>query len=623
MKLFLGNITRLVLLALMPLTYAQVPHVYSQYFINSYVYNPALAGVEGHNAVFLMHRMQWTGIEGAPTVSHLNWHTPLKSGVGIGMITENDRLGPLTGTTFMFTGSYLINLDRKHFFRFGLSLGVGNNSVDFSSIVGSSALSDRYAEDLALFRESSLHILSNFGVMYHFDHFNVGFALPYLFPHRTISTKAFDPIDFSPLDHMVFKMNYRHSLFDDAIAVEPHFLYRYSRVGANQFEATGIVHIKHLIWLGAAYREHSGIIGLFGFKVAKTLAIGYAFDASNTAISDHSSGTHEVHVGLHIGSRFDHVEHSSSFIKSHKIAKDTLDFGEEDTSSLEEADQLPTEESVLPGATNQPTINDTDLSDPYDSSSDEEGITDPYDSPSDEEGITDPYDSPSDEEGITDPYDSSSGEEGLADPYDDSSGEEGITDPYDSSSGEEGITDPYDSSSGEEGLADPYDSPSGEEGITDPYDSPSGEEGITDPYDSPSDEEGITDPYDSSSGEEGITDPYDSSSGERAIAESTEDDGLRELTGAIAVKGAHLLEMPLGSYVIVGSFVNYRNAERFSEFLLQKGYITRVGYNSERKYFYVDIFHGHDVYEARKRRDELRLQPLFSDAWVITIIEKR
>ena len=332
---------------------AQNPHVYSQYFMNPYVYNPALAGVEGHSAVFLMYRQQWAGLEGAPQVSHINWHVPLRYSLGIGVHVDNDQVGPLTTTQFKGTVSYLLNLDRTHFFRFGLSLGAGSDGVDYDKIIGEGPVSIRYATELEGFRENSFHLLGDFGAMYHFTRFNIGFSLPYLFGRRSLNEQSLSPISFTPLQHIFFKMNYRHSLFNDAIAVEPHVLYRYNAIGNNQVETSFIVHIAHVVWVGVSYRQPSSLIGLIGFKMFRAVAIGYAYDVTPSDLSAFAGPTHELHMGFHIGSRFDHVEHAHSFIKSHGKKKPVEEEPAEETQVEEPLpgieESLPGVEEALPG----------------------------------------------------------------------------------------------------------------------------------------------------------------------------------------------------------------------------------------------------------------------------------
>jgi len=104
----------------------QLPH-YTQYVLNNYIINPAVAGIENYTDVKISHRHQWVGIDGAPVTTYLTIHGPLKKSdynretatgfhtsgenprgkaywrdyekadphAGIGLTVLNDRTGPL------------------------------------------------------------------------------------------------------------------------------------------------------------------------------------------------------------------------------------------------------------------------------------------------------------------------------------------------------------------------------------------------------------------------------------------------------------------------------------------------------------------------------------------------
>ena len=190
---------------------AQHTHVYSQYFMNPYVYNPALAGVDGHTAVFLVARQQWLGVEGAPLVSHANWHMPLTRGVGIGAIFTNDKIGPLERNDFKMSASYLLNLDRTHFFRFGMSLGASVRSVDYNEVIEPGYLFDEQSTFLAPYLDNTTALRGDLGFMYHFGRFNVGISLPELFSAPSVETQAFSSPAFRPWNNILAKAYYRQS----------------------------------------------------------------------------------------------------------------------------------------------------------------------------------------------------------------------------------------------------------------------------------------------------------------------------------------------------------------------------------------------------------------------------
>ncbi len=294
---------------------AQQPEVYNQFFMNPYLYNPAYAGVDGHSVLFLMYQQQWTNIDGAPRIAHASFHTPLEGGIGIGAAFYNYATGPIQKNVGKVSGSYLLTFDRKHYLRFGLSVGGGSQNLTLGEI------DDPTDPAFASLANSNSFMVSDFGVTYHSGHFNFGVSMPNLISYDYFQNESFAPIRVQPLDNLILKANYRGHINND-IAIEPHVLYRYRKFAPSQFEATVIAHIYHIVWVGATYRQDNTYVFNLGTKIAEKLAVGYAYELGNTDINSFLGPSHEVHIGYHIGRRKSHAEHSSSFIKSHRLSKE-------------------------------------------------------------------------------------------------------------------------------------------------------------------------------------------------------------------------------------------------------------------------------------------------------------
>ncbi|MCZ8215891.1 MAG: type IX secretion system membrane protein PorP/SprF, partial [Cyclobacteriaceae bacterium] len=59
-------------------SFAQQQAYYTQYVLNPFVSNPALAGIETYWDVKFSYRDQWQGIEGAPQTTYVTVNGPLK-----------------------------------------------------------------------------------------------------------------------------------------------------------------------------------------------------------------------------------------------------------------------------------------------------------------------------------------------------------------------------------------------------------------------------------------------------------------------------------------------------------------------------------------------------------------
>ena len=90
----------------------------------------------------------------------------------------------------------------------------------------------------------------------------------------------------------------------------------------------------------------------------------------------------------------------------------------------------------------------------------------------------------------------------------------------------------------------------------------------------------------------------------------------------IVVRGGHSEELDLGDFVIAGSFMKRENAARYDADLTKLGFTADFAYLSSHAKWYVYIYHGTDINEARTERDKHRKLKLFRDAWLLTVREK-
>ncbi len=618
---------------------AQVNVVYNQFFMNPYLYNPAYAGVEGHTVIFALYRQQWMNFESSPAISNVSFHTPLKGGIGIGATIFNETQGPLTTSWGKISSSYLITVDKEHYLRFGLSLGAGNNTLNFTEL---DAPTDPAFTNLV---DNSTFLIGDFGATYHFGHFNAGFSIPNLVTYDVISPETNSPIRVSPLDNVLFKMNYRGHLNDD-LAIEPHLIYRYSEIEPDQYEGTVIFHIKHVTWAGVTYRQDNNLIGLLGIKLKESFAVGYSFELGNSNISSTLGPTHEIHVGYHLGSKKEHAEHVSSFIKSHRLsAEDRAKKAELDRERklaalrrsrqpdpTNTADQQEDDDSLgnlLGGNTNN---NTTDTS--------EENTPANTDTPTENEAPAEERTNQfgEREQQVTFERTSSDGQTQTVNAWvpADTADEKWELDPnaeHRERTTPEGTTEVAVEllRTDAQGNTDKVvrwqpvsEAPPQEDTPTDSPVIDTPEEVITQQEDVVEEvpQEEIQNPVVVNQLEEIIqeTQPQQDSTltndfrTPEELAQSSEPENVK--------KGSHILELPAGSYVIAGAFESFNGAENISDTLFERGFHeAKVGYVSARGYYYVVIFESDQVSRAQSERNRIRNLPGLDQVWVLTVSE--
>ncbi len=303
----------LVFSLLVPLTsHSQELKLFNQFFMNPFIFNPAYAGTEGHSVVYALYRSQFPGLDAGPEISHLSFNTPLKKGLGFGVFAMNERKGNSYETNQVkVSSSYLVSFDQKHFLRFGMSLGAVSGAPTPETSF------DLATKNLTGNIQQYTSMLAEFGITYHWGHFNFGFALPTLIGYNEFPDNSFATPRARPHENAIFKVNYRGHL-GDALAIEPHIIYRYEKFGVSQLQFTGILHILHQVWVGGAYTQDEGITALAGIKISDKMGVGGSYNVGGVDAQDIIGNTMEISVGVHLGRKKKHTKHVSSFIKSHR-----------------------------------------------------------------------------------------------------------------------------------------------------------------------------------------------------------------------------------------------------------------------------------------------------------------
>jgi len=100
-------------------SFAQQRAVYSNFLMNNYYYNPAIAGSRDVHVANVAYRNQWVGFTDAPSLMMGNFYGSLKNkgkiGYGVSLLSENTGLTQNTG----------VYLNYAHHFKLSESVKLG------------------------------------------------------------------------------------------------------------------------------------------------------------------------------------------------------------------------------------------------------------------------------------------------------------------------------------------------------------------------------------------------------------------------------------------------------------------------------------------------------------------
>ncbi|WP_153800190.1 PorP/SprF family type IX secretion system membrane protein [Foetidibacter luteolus] len=313
----------------------QRPH-YTQYVLNNFIINPAVAGIEDYWDVKASHRHQWVGLEGAPVTTYVTVQGPLRKSAGqrenattikspgenprgqaywndytatdphagIGFTVINDRAGPLNRFAAYGTYSYHLPIAARTSLSAGISVGFQNMSLDNSKLdfgsgnpvdpaVASSGYLNKVRPDIS----AGLWLYSR-------DYF-IGLAAQQIVPSRlTYADEMVKTTEGRLIPHMFLSAGYRFLLGED-FSFLPSTMIKYISSAPVSFDLNAKLQYQDFIWAGASYRNKDGYAAMVGVNVSSKFNFGYSYDITTSALNTISRGTHEILIGFLIGNNYD------------------------------------------------------------------------------------------------------------------------------------------------------------------------------------------------------------------------------------------------------------------------------------------------------------------------------
>lgn len=296
----------LVLLLLSGSIYAQQDAQFTQYMYNTININPAYAGSRESMSVFVLHRAQWVGLDGAPVTSTASINTPIEgSNIGLGLSIINDKIGPSDETNVAVDFSYSINTSDRYKLSFGLKATANLLNIDFNKLnqydsgdnIFTSNVDNRFSPNIGV------------GLYYHSDDTYIGISAPNL-----LETKHFDRYaGVGSNTHIATeKIHYyliAGHVFDLSANVKfkPSMLTKMVQGAPLQVDLSGNFLINQKFVAGVAYRWSAAVSAMVGFQVSDSWFIGYGYDLETTKLANYNSGSHEIFLRYELFNKYDRI----------------------------------------------------------------------------------------------------------------------------------------------------------------------------------------------------------------------------------------------------------------------------------------------------------------------------
>jgi len=260
----------------------------SQYTLNQYEINPAVAGSDDGLPLGFTFRKLWMGMEGSPSIQTLSAHMEVAEHMGVGLKVFNVSSGPLRRTGGEVTYAYHIPLSGgKQNLSFGLSGLFYQYNLDLSG------LNVRDPDDPVLTNSEESMIVPDvsFGTYFYGENYYVGLAVPQLLS-RKVDLKSDVELEQQQVRHYFLHGGYRFDI-NEQFSLEPSVLMKLIEAGIFQADINVRMTYNKMVSFGLSYRTGDALVVQLGYQ-SKNFLIGYAYDITLSDVRTASSGSHEI-----------------------------------------------------------------------------------------------------------------------------------------------------------------------------------------------------------------------------------------------------------------------------------------------------------------------------------------
>ena len=272
--------------------------MWSQYFTNDVIYNPAISGSKDYNQFTIQSRQQWLGFEGAPLSANISYHGSLNNRSAMGGYLEHDRTNPSNQTNLQINYAYHVPLNSDNTY---LSFGLGAKAMYYylNFEVGElppgndPAYNDKSYEKFLGDASSGLYLYN--------EKFHIGYSVINML-QSSFNKEAGDGFGKNIEERIYYGMAGYKFKIDRDWYIEPSVLLRHRDKGNPEYNFSTRVFYMDQIWTGLSVRSNQSLSLSVGTNSEK-IQIAYSFDHYFGEISQYQLGTHEVTMSIMIPNR--------------------------------------------------------------------------------------------------------------------------------------------------------------------------------------------------------------------------------------------------------------------------------------------------------------------------------
>ncbi len=271
--------------------------MFTQYYYNAQIINPAYTGTWESLGFLVSGRYQWVGMEGAPTTYTFALQAPMRNEkVALGLNVLSDKVGKEERFGLFGDYSYRVQLKEETFLRLGVQAGVSRYSNPLSTYLQNP--DDSF--DPSLVNDIQTMLIPNFGIgayLYSTNYF-LGFSVPKIL-ETNFEKKNSTYSSYAEMRHFYLSGGYVFDLGPN-MKFKPTFLGKVVAGAPAELDLTANFLLKQRVWLGAMYRTGDSFGFLTQWIFKDGLRLGYAVDFSTSRLRQYNNGTHELMISYEL-----------------------------------------------------------------------------------------------------------------------------------------------------------------------------------------------------------------------------------------------------------------------------------------------------------------------------------
>ena len=285
------------LLFVVSLLKAQQYPLFTNYVLNDFGFNPAIAGTTDYLDVRMTYRTQWTGIDGGPNTRIISAQSALKSvPLGVGGYIFSDVAGQLKRTGV--SGALCFGQDIGDIGKIGLGVSGGFYNFkldkDFLAEEGAdmtlgNAMDGKWVPDLSV----GTYFQMNNGAF-------VGFSVPQILSQKINFNTDQNPARTNLIPHYYVMGGYRYKM-SDKVTLEPSVLVKIANAAPVQFDLSLRALLNEKYWVGGSFRSQDAVTAMLGYEISRRMSVAYAYDFTLSDLKNGSKGSHEITLALRLG----------------------------------------------------------------------------------------------------------------------------------------------------------------------------------------------------------------------------------------------------------------------------------------------------------------------------------